>query len=157
MKGELSACSDLRFNGFIEGRSLLGVRSLAFNFILSYSLVSAAATSNSLKPYPSFRSHTLIRKCKTGSGFSQFRYNLSRFLLQPYSEATGGFEPPNEAFAEPCLVTWPRRRWGYWSKSPITCSVTTGERRLGLWFLRGRWDSNPRPSPLFRSQRFVTF
>ena len=26
-------------------------------------------------------------------------------------EATGGFEPPNEAFAEPCLTTWPRRHW----------------------------------------------
>jgi hypothetical protein len=32
---------------------------------------------------------------------------LEAFLL----EATGGFEPPNEAFAEPCLTTWPRRQY----------------------------------------------
>ena len=25
-------------------------------------------------------------------------------------EATGGFEPPNEGFAGPCLTTWLRRR-----------------------------------------------
>jgi hypothetical protein len=24
-------------------------------------------------------------------------------------EATAGFEPANQAFAEPCLTTWPRR------------------------------------------------
>lgn len=27
-------------------------------------------------------------------------------------EATGGFEPPNEGFAGPCLTTWLRRQRG---------------------------------------------
>jgi hypothetical protein len=27
-----------------------------------------------------------------------------------FLEATGGFEPPNKAFAELCLTTWRRRR-----------------------------------------------
>src|SRR6185503_9613033 len=26
------------------------------------------------------------------------------------TEATGGFEPPNEGFADPCLTTWRRRQ-----------------------------------------------
>ena len=31
--------------------------------------------------------------------------------LEPVElEATAGFEPANEGFADPCLTTWPRRR-----------------------------------------------
>lgn len=29
--------------------------------------------------------------------------------LEEDLEATGGFEPPDEGFADPCLTTWPRR------------------------------------------------
>ena len=41
-------------------------------------------------------------------------------------EASRGFGPLNEGFADPCLTTRPRRR---------------------LKNKSGRWDSNPRPSP----------
>ena len=48
--------------------------------------------------------------------------SIVQFLL----EASRGFEPLNEGFADPCLTTWPRRHFKE---------------------LSGRWDSNPRPSP----------
>ena len=32
-------------------------------------------------------------------------------FLSKEMEATGGFEPPNEGFAGPCLTTWLRRLW----------------------------------------------
>ncbi len=33
-------------------------------------------------------------------------------MYPPLHEATAGFEPAHQAFAEPCLTTWPRRHEG---------------------------------------------
>ena len=46
-------------------------------------------------------SHSVYTKIKAG-------YLNTRL----YHEATAGFEPAHQAFAEPCLTTWPRRHEG---------------------------------------------
>src|SRR3990172_7621533 len=61
-------------------------------------------------------------------------------------EATGGFEPPNEGFADPCLTTWRRRRLAdsRWQIASGSCHKPSAICHL---LESGRWDSNPRPSP----------
>ena len=70
-------------------------------------------------------------------------------------EATVGFEPTNEGFADPCLTTWRRRREKHSCQLPVASlqllrrSGSTGnwEPETGNCAESGRWDSNPRPSP----------
>ena len=70
-------------------------------------------------------------------------------------EATVGFEPTNEGFADPCLTTWRRRREKLSCQLPVASlqllrrSGSTGnwEPVTGNCAESGRWDSNPRPSP----------
>ena len=68
-----------------------------------------------------------------------------------YFEAPGGFEPPNEGFADPCLTTWRRRRWGgvscYANGVWLGAQRTSKPLAIRHFHLSGRWDSNPRPSP----------
>ena len=53
---------------------------------------------------------------------------MQKHLNSIFLEALGGFEPPNQSFADSCLTTWLQRRiiFNFWS---------------------GRRGSNPRPMP----------
>src|SRR6266498_2356200 len=66
-----------------------------------------------------------------------------------------GIRTPDEGFADPCLTTWPRRRFtactlllNFWEKNGNFGSTSiSGNHAVFYKKLSGRWDSNPRPSP----------
>ena len=52
-------------------------------------------------------------------------------------EALGGFEPPNQSFADSCLTTWLQRRFLLFTLLPYTVAVTRSARTpTATWLQR---------------------